>query len=147
MVHIFVYHSVHPTLGEAIMKAQDIALLTLSGFALWLIGTLYYAWRATAIFESTSQRYWISFFLSPILTAVICIAILKARQIPPTAWASAVLLLAIPGMIGETIILSHLPTFMPRLQATSAGRYGAFLFAAYALVLGIAEVITLRATS
>lgn len=59
------------------MKAQDIALLTLSGFALWLVGTLYYAWRATAIFESTSLRYWISFFLSPILTAVVCIAILK----------------------------------------------------------------------
>ena len=127
------------------MKVQDIALLSLSGFILWLVGTLYYAWRATAIFETTSLRYWISFALSPILTAAICIAILKARQIPPTFWASAVLLLAIPGMIGETIVLSHLPTFIPKLQATSAGRYGAFLFAAYALVLVIAEAITLKA--
>jgi hypothetical protein len=47
--------------------------------------------------------------------------------------------------IGETIVLSRLPTFIPKLQAASAGRYGAFLFAAYALVLGIAEVITLKA--
>ena len=128
------------------MKVQDIALLSLSGFILWLVGTLYYAWRAPAIFETTSLRYWTSFALSPILTAAICIAILKARQIPPTAWASAVLLLAIPGMIGETIALSHLPTFMPKLQTTSAGRYGAFLFAAYAFVLLIAEFITLKAT-
>jgi hypothetical protein len=50
------------------------------------------------------------------------------------------LLLAIPGMIGEAVVLSHRGIFMPRLQATSGGRYGAFLFATYALVLGLAEV-------
>ena len=128
------------------MKAHDIVLLSLSGFALWLIGTVYYAWRAPAIFETTSLRYWISFSLSPILTAALCIAVLRARHIPPTAWASAALLLAISGMIGETIVLSNLATFMPKLPATSGGRYAAFLFAAYALVLGIAEAVTLKAT-
>ena len=56
------------------------------------------------------------------------------------------LLLAIPGMIGEALVLSNLSTFMPKLHATSGGRYGAFLFAMYALVLGMAEVVTLRAT-
>jgi hypothetical protein len=61
--------------------------------------------------------------------------------------AQAMLLLAIPGMIGEAVVLSHLATFMPRLQATSGGKYGAFLFATYALVLGIAEIVTLRAAS
>jgi hypothetical protein len=55
------------------------------------------------------------------------------------------LLLAIPGMIGEAIVLSNLATFMPKLHATSGGRYGAFLFITYALVLGMAEVVTLRA--
>ena len=39
----------------------------------------------------------------------------------------------------------HLSTFMPRVQASSGGRYGAFLFATYALVLGIAELVTLTA--
>jgi len=56
------------------------------------------------------------------------------------------LLLAIPGMIGEAVVLSNLSIFMPRLHATSGGRYGAFLFATYALVLGVAEVVTLKAT-
>jgi hypothetical protein len=77
---------------------------------------------------------------------MICIAILKLRHVPPSAWASGMLLLAIPGMVGEAVVLSHLSMFMPRLQASSGGRYGAFLFAAYALGLGIAEVVTLRAT-
>ena len=54
------------------------------------------------------------------------------------------LLLAIPGMIGETVVLSHLGTFMPRIQEASGGRYGAFLFATYAVVLGIAEFASLR---
>ena len=43
-------------------------------------------------------------------------------------------------------VLSNLAIFMPKLHATSGGRYGAFLFATYALVLGVAEVVTLRAT-
>ncbi len=34
---------------------------------------------------------------------------------------------------------------MPNLRKTSGGRYGAFLFAAYALVPRLAEVVTLRA--
>jgi len=43
------------------------------------------------------------------------------------------LLLAIPGMIGEAVVLSNLSTFMPKLHAVSGSKYGAFLFAAYAL--------------
>jgi hypothetical protein len=113
----------------------------------WIFGSVYYAYRGPRILETTDFHYWISFFISPIATAGICIAILKLRHVPPAAWASATLLLAIPGMIGEAIVLSHLSTFMPRLHASSGGRYGAFLFAAYALVLGIAELVTLRATS
>jgi hypothetical protein len=43
-------------------------------------------------------------------------------------------------------VLSHLPTFMPRLQTPLGGRYGAFLFTTYTLVLAVAEVVTLRAS-
>jgi hypothetical protein len=43
-------------------------------------------------------------------------------------------------------LLSHFSTLMPRMQVTSAGKYGAFLFATYALVLGIAEIVNLRAS-
>jgi hypothetical protein len=56
------------------------------------------------------------------------------------------LLLAIPGMIGEAVVLSNLSSFMPKLHRASGGKYGAFLFTTYALVLGVAEVIALRAT-
>jgi hypothetical protein len=47
------------------------------------------------------------------------------------------------GVLGESEYkqCGHLP----KLHATSGGRYAAFLFATYALVLEVAEVVTLSA--
>ncbi len=129
------------------MKRLDVALLLLLGLIIWILGTVYYANRGQAMLETTSSRYWREFALSPILSAVVCIAILRWRHIALANWTSAMLLLAIPGMIGEAVVLSNLATFMPKLQAGSGGRYGAFLFATYALVLGVAELVTLGANS
>ena len=128
------------------MKVRDGFVLLANGLLVWIVGTIYYAYRGVAVLESGPVRYWISFFISPIVSAALCIALLRWRHVPASAWSSGMLLLAIPGMIGEALVLSHFSTFMPRLQETSAGRYGAFLFAAYAVVLAIAEVVTLRAT-
>jgi Family of unknown function (DUF5367) len=121
-------------------------VLLLVGLAIWIVGSIYYAYRGAAILETTAQRYWIAFAVSPLASAALCLAILQWRHIPSANWAPAMLLLAIPGMIGEAVVLSHMGAFMPRLHATSGGRYGAFLFAIYAVVLAIAEVATLKAT-
>jgi hypothetical protein len=128
------------------MKGHDVVLLLALGLIIWVVGTIYYAYYGPAILETTIARYWTAFALSPITSALLCLAIFRWRHIPAAHWASAMLLLAIPGMIGEAVVLSNLSTFMPRLQASSGGKYGAFLFATYALVLGMAELVTLRAT-
>lgn len=127
------------------MREKDAVLLFVLGLVVWTAGTVYYGIRGPAILETTSQRYWIAFTLSPILSAVLCIGVLRWLRISPAHWASAVLLMAIPGMLGEAVVLSHLGIFMPRLHASSGGKYGAFLFATYALVLSIGELVTLRA--
>jgi hypothetical protein len=127
------------------MKTRDVAFLLLLGSIIWVAGTILYAYRGPAILETTSFRYWWAFTTSPIFSAVLCVVILRRRRIAPAHWASAMLLLAIPGMLGEVVVLSNFATFMPRLHAASGGRYGAFLFATYALVLGLAEIVTLRA--
>jgi hypothetical protein len=133
------------TTGGATMSQKTIVILLALGLAIWFAGSIYYAYRGPSILETTTQRYWIAFAISPILSAALCIAILRWLAVPPANWATAMLLLAIPGMIGEAVVLSHLGTFMPKLHATSGGRYGAFLFATYALVLSIAEAVALRA--
>jgi hypothetical protein len=129
------------------MREREIGLLVGLGIVFWLAGTFWYELRGQRVFETTALRYWINFFLTPIVTAAVCILILRWRQIPAAQWSSAMLLVAIPGMIGEAVLLSHFSALMPRMQVSSAGRYGAFLFATYALVLGVAEIVTLRAGS
>jgi hypothetical protein len=128
------------------MKIQDSLILLLSGFIVWTLGTVYYAYRGAAVLESGNVRYWTSFTLSPMVSTVICIALLRWRHVPASQWVSGMLLIAIPGMIGEALVLCRFSTFMPRVREASAGRYGAFLFVTYAVVLGIAEAVTLRAT-
>ena len=127
------------------MKMQECMLLLTLGLAIWILGTIYYAYAGHGVLETTPARYWASFAISPIISAALCILILRWRHIVPSDWAVAMLLLAIPGMIGEAVVLSSLGTFMPRIQEASGGRYGAFLFATYAVVLSIAEFATLRA--
>ena len=127
------------------MNRAEIALLLASGIAIWILGTIYFSLRGQPILETTPMRYWLSFALTPVLSAILCICILKLLHTPAPQWTSAMLLLALPGMIGEAILLTHFATFMPRLQIASSGKYGAMLFAAYAVALGFAEAVTLRA--
>ena len=127
------------------MKRRDVLSLLVLGSLIWVAGTILYAYRANVIFETTSSRYWWAFATSPVFSAILCIVILYRRRIPAAHWASAMLLLAIPGMLGEAMVLSNFSTFMPKLHAASGSRYGAFLFATYALVLALAEIVTLKA--
>ena len=129
------------------MKTHDTLLCALFGLAFWVVGTIWYEARGPRVFETTSQRYWINFVVTPVLTAAICVIILKWRHIPAAEWASAALLIALPGMFGEAVLLSRFATLMPRMRLETAGKYGAFLFASYALFLTIAEIVTIRASS
>jgi hypothetical protein len=127
------------------MKMNDKLLFLLFGAAFWVVGTIWYELRGPYVFESTAQRYWINFVLTPVLSTVICMLILRWRHVPAGAWASAALLIALPGMFGEAVMLSRFASFMPRMHPETAGKYGAFLFASYALFLTIAEIVSIGA--
>jgi hypothetical protein len=126
------------------MSLQNRSVLLALGLAIWIGGTVFYGYRGHQVLETATLNYWISFFVSPVVSAIMVVAIFKLLRVAPAHWASAALLLAIPGMFGEAVVLSHLSTFMPRIQESSGGRYGAFLFATYGVVLGIAEIVTLN---
>jgi len=126
------------------MKPFDKLLFPLIGLAFWVGGTILYEFRGQYVFEGSNQRYWINFVLTPVVTAAVCVLILQWRHTPTADWASAALLIALPGMFGEAVLLSRFAVFMPRMRPETAGRYGAFLFATYALFLTIAEIVTVR---
>jgi len=129
------------------MKGQAVVFLLIIGFLIWFVGTIYYANYGRQILETTNRRYWSAFVISPVVSLMLCIVVLRWFGIAPAHWTTAMLLLALPGLIGEAVVLSHMATFIPKLHPASGGRYGAFLFATYALVLLWAAVVTLRATS
>jgi Mn2+/Fe2+ NRAMP family transporter len=131
---------------EEFMKSANTWLFLLFGFAFWVVGTVWYELRGPSVFETSPQRYWINFVLTAVFSAAFCIVIMKWRQISAASWSSAALLIALPGMFGEAILLSNFGRFMPRMRVESGGKYGAFLFAAYALFLTISEIVTVRAT-
>jgi hypothetical protein len=75
------------------------------------------------------------------------VVLFRRLEVPAAQWPSAALLIAIPGMIGEAVLLSNFSRWMPGMQPASAGSYSGFLFATYALVLVVAEVAGLRAAA
>jgi len=127
------------------MRTRDISILLAFGLAFWIAGTLWFERTGPRVFETTAVRYWANFAITPAVSTLGCILILRWRHIPAPMWTTAILLIALPGMVGESVLLSHFSLLMPRMQLASAGKYGAFLFATYALVIGIAEIVTLRA--
>src|SRR5258708_34826084 len=50
------------------MKTPDSILLFVLGFIVWILGSVYYAYRGPSVLETTSLRYWISLFISPTRT-------------------------------------------------------------------------------
>jgi hypothetical protein len=138
------WYTFYPHEGVTV-RERDVVFFLGFGVVFWLAGTVWYEFRGVEVFETSALRYWINLMVTPLVTAMICILVLRWRQVPAAQWSSAMLLTAIPGMIGEAVLLSHFSALMPRMQPESAGRYGAFLFATYGIVLSIAEVVSLRA--
>jgi hypothetical protein len=125
------------------VRTPDVIVLIFFGVVFWALGTLLYRWRGQMLFETTALRYWLNFVLTPVLSTAVCVTLFRSREIPASGWPAAALLIAIPGMIGEAVVLSNFRRWVPRLQAATAGRYGGFLFATYAVVLCVAEIVAL----
>lgn len=88
------------------MTTHDILIFGLFGAAFWIVGTIWYEFRGPPVFETSSLRFWINFVITPIVSAVVCVVLLKWCEVPAAEWSSAALLIALPGMFGEAVLLS-----------------------------------------
>jgi len=103
------------------MTTKSAVVMALFGGAFWIGGTVLYRIRGAGIFETTSLRYWLNFVITPTATTLLCVGIFRWMGVPSAEWASAALLIALPGMIVEAMLLSNFAKWMPKMQATSAG--------------------------
>ncbi len=106
------------------MKASQVWILLLAGVAVWLIGTVYFALRGPSILETTALRYGAVFMVTPLCSVLLCVGIMCRMGIPPEMWPQAMLLIALPGMVGEAAVLSRLSAWMPRCNPLQAGAMG-----------------------
>jgi len=127
------------------MNRNDKLLFFFFGVVFWALGTVWYRLQGPRIFEGAPMRFWANFLVTPIATALFCVGLLRWLEIPTLEWASAMLLVALPGLFGEALILARFSVMMPNMQPASAGRYAAFLFATYGFVLTVAEIATISA--
>ena len=66
------------------MKIRECMLLLSLGLIIWILGTIYYAKVGHRVLETTPAQYWVSFAISPIISAAFCIFILRWRHIAPS---------------------------------------------------------------
>ncbi|WP_242026814.1 DUF5367 family protein [Phormidium tenue] len=69
---------------------------------------------------------------------------MRWRRIESQDWLQGAVCLALPGMLGEIPILAGFAALMSNMHPETAGRYAAFLFSGYSILLGFAWFVAAR---
>lgn len=129
------------------MNTKDRISFVLLGFLIWAAGTSVYRMAGSYFFEGSSAEYWLNVLVTGILYVAVSLGLLKWRRIEQKDWLQGAICIALPGMLGEIPILSGFSELMSNMQPETAGRYAAFLFGGYALLIGSACLISTKANS
>ncbi len=117
------------------------------GFVIWAAGTLIYRIIGSSFFEVNATWYWLNLILTSLLCAVVSLGIMKWGKIEQKDWLQGAICMALPGMFSEIPILVGFSELMSNMQPATAGRYAAFLFACYSIVIGAAWFMSAKASS
>lgn len=126
------------------MNTTDRTVLLLLGFIIWAAGTAAYRSFGVYFFEGAAFSYWLNVLITGSLYAAGSIGLLRWRGIQQHDWLQAAICIALPGMLGEIPILVNFSHLMSNMQPATAGRYAAFLFGGYSLVISVAFILSTR---
>lgn len=124
------------------MSRFDGIILALLGMIIWAIGTFVYSVMGSYFFETSTVGYWGNMIATAVLCCGIGWGLIKWRRIKSEDALTAAICLALPGMLGEVLVLSTFSQLMVDMQPETAGRYGAFLFAIYSSLIGFAWLMS-----
>ncbi|VEP13959.1 conserved membrane hypothetical protein [Hyella patelloides LEGE 07179] len=127
------------------MNTKNQISFFLLGVFIWAIATIVYRLVGSYFFEGSSFAYWLNVIATGIVFSAVSLGLMKWQHIEAKDWLQGAICLALPGMLGEIPILSSFSQIMSNMQPETAGRYGAFLFGGYGLLIGFAWLISTRA--
>lgn len=119
--------------------------LAASGSVLWMLGTIFFYFRASQTFERGPTLYVTNVIVTVLVYVFSFWLLARAFKAPRSDWGSAALWFVLPGMLGEIPVLLAFPSTLPTLAPVSAAAYAAFLFCGYVAVGLFALAVSLRA--
>jgi drug/metabolite transporter (DMT)-like permease len=126
------------------MSRKDGIILCLLGLFIWAVGTLVYRLAGSYFFESSTVGYWMNAIVTAILYSIVGIGLMKWLRIKSEYWLYGAVCVALPGMLGEVLVLSTFSELMVNMQPETAGRYGAFLFGGYSCLISSAWLMSIK---
>ncbi len=127
------------------MKRAHAIGFAILGFAIWIAATLIYRWIGSYLFEGSAIGYWLNVGATGALVTAVALGLMQWRGVEQRDWLVCAICIVLPGMLGEIPVLSFFSEVMSNMQPETAGRYAAFLFAGYALILGLAGFLSATA--
>lgn len=126
------------------MNTKDRLSLVLIGFGIWAAATLAYRQVGSIFFERSMMEYWLNMASTGGLYTLAFVGLMRWRRIEPKDWLQGAVCIALPGMLGEIPILAGFAGLMSNMHPETAGRYAAFLFSGYSILLGFAWFMATR---
>jgi hypothetical protein len=129
------------------MSTKDRVGFIALGLVIWAAGTSVYRLTGSTFFEGSATGYWLNVGFTGILYAAVSLRAMKWRKIQQNDWLQGAICIALPGMLGEVPILASFSELMSNMQPETAGRYAAFLFGGYSILIGTAWLMSAKASS
>ena len=126
------------------MNTRDRISLVLTGFGIWAAATVAYRQVGSVFFERSVVEYWLNVASTGGLYTLVFVGLMRWRHIETKDWLQGAICIALPGMLGEIPILAGFAELMSNMHPETAGRYAAFLFSGYSILLGFAWSMAAR---
>jgi len=126
------------------MTRRDVAIYAAAGFSVWLNGAVTFRLGGRFLFESGP---WVTVLVAVVIAALVCLIFRTAmvwRKAPASQAVTVAVLMALPGLFGETARQAVFP-WATGLRADEAASFAAVIFFGNAVLLTYALMVSRRA--
>ena len=120
------------------MTYKTLGIFALAGSIAWTGATLFYAAFGGAMIERAFWFYAVNAVITGVILTVLFQGLTKATRIGRHAWLAPALAFAAPSVLLSIAFAPGALRLFANAAPETAGRYGAYLFFAYMLVLAVA---------